>query len=130
MEMKPIDVKWLLEYELQAAERYRRYLTLVLVDTDGCTSYLEKIFVATLRDCDAVSANHRSIFIIMSDTRPSGALCVIERLKRECDENKNNFYSVVSYPKDGVSAEMLIAKAQEQLHDAHTVSPGAIIYSD
>lgn len=130
MDMKQIDLEWLLDYELQAAERYRRYLTLVMVDTDYCPSYLEKIFAATLRECDAVTSSGQSISIIMSDTRTNGALQVIERLKRECEENKRNYYSVVSYPQDGSDTDSLISKGQGRLENARGIAPGTAIYSD
>jgi hypothetical protein len=130
MLIKTIQLDWLLHYELQAAERYRRYVSMIMATGGANRARLRQTFTRVLRECDAIIQWNGSISVIMTDTQLSGALSVVERLKQECGESSKLVYSVVAYPQDGVVSAMLLTKAQTRLEQANTRQPGSVVSAD
>lgn len=130
MLIKTIQLDWLLHYELQAAERYRRYVSIVMATGGANRTRLRQAFCRVLRECDAVIPWDGTIAVVMTDTQMSGALAAVERLKQECGESSRLVYAVVAYPQDGVVTAMLLSKAQHRLDQAHASMPGTVVCAD
>ena len=131
MWMKVVPLDWLLEYELQAAERYRRYVALVLIRSTARWAQLREQLAQSLRASDAIIPQHGATSIVMTDTEIGGALVAVERLKKACCCDKaETYFAVAIYPQDGVLSDNLLVKAQLRLEKARSSVPGTVICSD
>ena len=124
------DLEGLLDYELPMARRYRRFLSLAIVQTDGwsldCADRLEGIVKGAVRRSDAVCRYRDGTFaLLLGETSKEGAL---KALRRCCAGLDVGFHSSVSsFPIDGQSVEGLIDSACRRLDRARHMGQGAIV---
>ena len=109
MRMHYLDLPTLLNHELQAARRYRRYVTLLMMDAGHEHSNLQDVMNAQLRDCDAIVSYNGTYCVLMTETTTDGAYVAIERLKQGLDAN--SLYALVTHPLDGTTSQNLIDRA-------------------
>lgn len=118
-----------LGYELRSAERYRRFLSLVMVASPRTNERVNRLLGDSLRTSDVVADFDGASVILMSETNSAGALSAIERYKNT--ENIKNVhdlrFSLVTFPSDNGGAESMIAAAFRRLQKAAEGDPGAVI---
>ncbi|MEK7794967.1 MAG: hypothetical protein AAB353_10570 [Candidatus Hydrogenedentota bacterium] len=117
-----------LGYELKSAERYRRFVTLVMVASPGSRNgRVKKIVEDTIRNSDILADFDGAALVLMSETNSSGAITAIERYKAKNANQDDLRFSVVTYPSDGGGAEGLLATAFRRLQKATDSQPGSIV---
>lgn len=119
-----------LGYELNTAERYRRFCSLVMVHTSDGNGAVKRILNETLRNSD-VMADHETgtTIILMSETNSAGALTAIERYKVKNDGAHDLRFSLVTYPSDGGGPEGLLDTGHRRLESAITGEEGSVVMS-
>lgn len=127
MEEKIGFLRKLLRYELQSAERYRRFVSLVMVASSERAGRAKKVVKETLRDSDVMADFDGAAVILMSETTSAGALTAIERYKER--EGQELRFSLVTYPSDGGGEENLMAVAYRRLQKAVASEAGSIVMS-
>lgn len=117
-----------LGYELQSAERYRRFVSVVMVSSkDGNgNGKVQKMLLDTLRNSDVMADFDGAAIILMSETNSAGAISAIERYKSKNTDHDLRF-SVVTYPADGGGPEGIIAAAFRRLQKALGGQPGSVV---
>jgi len=108
----------ILRYELHAAERHRRYVSIVLLHSPTDHEGLKHLIGRQVRDSDAVTFYDHSIAILMGETDKSNALRAVERYQDLFGERFDTRYSVTTYPADDTSPESLLAAAHTRLDKA------------
>lgn len=127
---KPIDfLRDMLEYELEAAERYRRFLSLVMVADPERTGPVESIIGESLRQSDIMALLDGAAVILMSETNGDGARVAIERFKDGGYSNNDLRFSLATFPEDGRGVESLIAIASRRLQKAFAGLPLSVVAS-
>lgn len=126
-ETRAPNLSWLLEYELRSAERYRRFVSLVLMSRTNGSTQCKKLLEGTIRGSDEVFENQENAFILMAETDLSGALTAIERYKTKCDVAVDMRFSVASYPSDARAAETLLSIGHRRLSKAKGGKCGAVV---
>ncbi len=120
----------LLEYELLAAERYRRFVSLVMVTSQNDLEGLRALLGEHVRDSDVMSNFDHSVAVLMGETDGTGALSAIDRFRKSFDSQIDMRFSVVTYPSDGGKAESLMDAAYRRLAKAKQAISGAVVCTD
>ena len=119
-----------LQYELACAERYRRFVSLVMVKEGEKGVQLEHVLADKVRDSDLLAEKNSSFLILMSETDRNGARSAISRYV-DLDGEVHDFrFALVTYPNDSGSAEDLMEAAERRLMKASEEGPGAIVSGD
>jgi hypothetical protein len=116
-----------LGYELQSAERYRRFVSVVMVGSSGREGKVKKLLSHHLRISDVMADFDGAAMILMSETNSAGALTAIERYKNGNDEGHDLRFSLVTYPSDGGGADGMIATAFRRLQKADGGQSGSVV---
>jgi hypothetical protein len=119
----------LLEYELCAAERHRRYVTLVMIHSPKDHQGLKDIMDTHVRKSDAIAHFDHSVAVLMGETDQNDALCAVDRYT-ELLKSHDPRFAIATYPSDDASADALIDAAQRRLDKASNGSNGNIVYQD
>ncbi len=117
----------LLQYELRSAERYRRYVTVVMVKTGDTFDQLSQVLSDTIRDSDEIEAVEDGAAILMGDTDTDGALCAISRYKQRCGDQLDMRFSIATFPADGREANGLLQAASRRLSLSAAAGAGAVV---
>lgn len=120
-------LRWLIDYELRAAERYRRFVTLLLATSHGGSFFLKDILAKTKRESDKLFDLDCEVALLMSETDPSGALVAVDRYKTLFSEDVDLRFAVASFPGDGVNCTDLLAIAYRRLNAAKILECGAVV---
>lgn len=120
-------LRWLVDYELRAAERYRRFVTLMLVASRNGGFLLKDVLAKTKRESDRLFELDNEVAILMSETDVAGALTAVERYKSLFSEEIDLRFSVVSFPLDGVNCSDLMGKVFQRLDEAKALECGAVV---
>lgn len=115
------------EYEVRCSQRYRRFFTLILMNSEKETQELNKVLGEMLRDSDFFSEIRGSINIIMSETDKDAAIQAIKRFGTKPNHFDDVRFSVASFPEDGTTYQDISRKASERLNDAKSGEEGAIV---
>ncbi len=119
----------LLEYELCAAERHRRYVTLVIIHSPSDHQGLKVMMDVHVRKSDAIAHFDHSVAVLMGETDQSDALCAVDRYS-EILKTQDPRFSLATYPSDDASADALIDAAQRRLEKASKGTNGNVVYHD
>lgn len=124
-------LKDILQYELACAERYRRFVSLVMVNEAPDTkAQLKHVLADTARDSDLLVERDATFLILMSETDRKGARNAISRyIDREGDVHDFSF-ALVTFPNDSGTAETLMETAERRLQKATEEGPGTIVSGD
>ena len=121
-------LRWLLDYELCGAKRYRRFTTLLMVSSAEAEADFELLLRNMMRGSDEFIRQEGSdLAILMPETDSNGALIAINRANRYHGEQLDLRFSVASYPTDGSNSGELLDAAQHRLDIAKRGSPGTIV---
>ena len=116
-----------LSYELCCAERYRRFVSLVMVTGSSTDGSVRRALADKIRSSDLLAEKNSHLVILMSETDQNGAQIAIDRY-RSYGSNNDLWFSVVTFPQDSGSAESLVEMAERRLQRAVVDgAPGEVV---
>jgi len=115
-----------LDYELVCAERYRRYVSLVMIKSTSPDSSVRRILSDRIRSSDLLAEKNSHLVVLMSETDSDGAFVAIDRYRTFC-ENHPLWFSLVTFPQDAGTAEEFVTAAERRLDAAIQEEPGAVV---
>jgi hypothetical protein len=115
-----------LNYELSCAERYRRFVSLVMVSGPSSEGSIRRALADKIRSSDLLAEKNSYLVILMSETDQNGAQIAIDRY-RNYGANSELRFSVVTYPQDSGNAETLVQAAERRLRRAADGVPGEVV---
>jgi hypothetical protein len=121
------NMEWLLDYEVRLSARHRRFVSLVMIDTDKPRKSLEKVLSKAIRSSDVCFPENGGLAIVMGETGSSEALQAIERYNQNTSGIMDICYSVASYPADAKTLDELKHVAQRRLEKAKTLESGSVV---
>ncbi len=99
----------LLEYELNSAIRYQRYLSVAIIASNKTfRPELIKLMNKQVRSSDAAFFSGNAVVLLMAETELTDALHAINRHLDHLPQNDNMLISAAAYPKDGLSDKELM----------------------
>jgi len=114
-----------LDYELSCAERYRRFISLVMVRGESSAS-VRRLLAERIRSSDLLAEKNSHLVILMSETDGIGASIAIDRYKDFCTDHPL-WFSLVTFPQDSGTAAELVQAGERRLDSASKSDPGAVI---
>lgn len=120
----------LLQYELHAAERYRRFVSVVMVSSLDNPSGLASLLGNHVRKSDVIADFDHSLAVMMGETDKNDALSAIRRYNSLFDDQIDLRFAVVTYPADGANPYGLVQTAYRRLNKAKSASSGAVVSND
>ena len=120
----------MLQYELHAAERYRRFVSLVMVTSGGNGAGLTNLLGEHVRKSDVMADFDSSVAVLMGETDKNDALSAIRRYTSLFDNQVDLRFSVVTYPGDGSNPYGLVQAAYRRLGKAKGSEKGAVVMAD
>jgi hypothetical protein len=120
----------LLQYELHAAERYRRFVSVVMITADDNPTGLPNLLGDHVRRSDVMSDFDSSLAILMGETDKGDALTAVKRYGNLFDDQIDLRFSVVTYPGDGANPYSLVQTAYRRLNKAKTSQKGSVVAVD
>jgi hypothetical protein len=121
----------ILEYELNAAERYRRFVSLVMVSSmDEDIAHIKDLLGDNIRKSDVLSDYDSSVMLMLSETDKKDAVSAVKRYNSLFMNRLDLRFSVVTYPDDGVRADGLVETAYMRLAKAKSASFGSVVSQD
>lgn len=120
----------LLQYELHAAERYRRFVSLVMVTSGKNGAGLTNLLGEHVRKSDVMADFDSSVAVLMGETDKGDALSAIRRYTNLFDNQVDLRFSIVTYPADGANPYGLVQTAYRRLSKAKDSDKGAIVAVD
>ena len=118
------------QYELACAERYRRFVSLVMATERSNGEKLAHVLTDKVRDSDLLVENDSTFLILMSETDRSGAETAISRIVDRDGDVHDFRFSLVTYPNDSGSAKLLMDAAERRLLKASEGERGTIVSAD
>ena len=116
-----------LDYELVCAERYRRFVSLVMVRGASLSAQpVRKVLSDRIRSSDLLAEKNSHLVILMSETSPDGAQIAIDRYRSYCEEQPL-WFSLVTFPQDSGSAEEFMSAGERRLQVAAQEQAGAVV---
>ncbi len=115
-----------LSYELSCAERYRRFVSLVMVTGAAPDGSVRRILGDKIRNSDLLAEKNSHLVILMSETDQNGAHIAIDRYK-QFGKDDGLWFSLVTYPQDSGSAESLVQAGERRLNRAKSGEPGEVV---
>lgn len=123
-------LRQLLQYELHAAQRHRRFVSLVMMTSENALSGVRDYVGAHVRDSDVIANFDHSVAVLMEETDSEGALKAVERYKCLFDSQVDLRFSVVTYPEDGGKPDHLLKTAYQRLDKARKADSGTVVNYD
>ena len=116
-----------LQYELDAAERYRRFVSLVMIASSEGIDRTRQVLNGTIRSSDILAESEDTAVVLMSETDSYGALSAIERYRERGGNASDLRFSLVTYPSDGGGADSLFSTAMRRLQSAVAGELGNVV---
>ena len=120
----------LFDFELGVSERYKRYLSLTMIAAGNGPVSISETLEDAIRISDELVDLEGSITLLMPETDVQGAMTAIRRYKTKCDGTIDLRFAVVTYPRDGKSAGVLVDKAVQRLDKARAGAKGEVVASE
>lgn len=117
----------IVEYEVSASERYRRYASLVLIHSPIDHEGLKEEIRMYVRKSDVMAMFDHSIAVLMSETDMNLALCAVDRFHGILGKRFDTRFSVASYPSDDGGAETLMETSLRRLQRAKEDTPEHVV---
>jgi hypothetical protein len=117
-----------LSYELSCAERYRRFVSLVMVSGTAPDGSVRRMLGDRIRNSDLLAEKNSHLVILMSETDQTGANIAIDRY-RQYTPDSDLWFSLVTFPQDSGSAESLVQSGERRLERAKRGEPGDVVSS-
>ena len=109
------DLHWLLEHELLAAARYRRFVSLVMVGPDGEDQHDWHMLEGNVRESDELFDMGSYSAIVMTETDLHGSQIAIDRFAGLCNGHDGLVFAAGSFPGDGQHAPELVTAVYRRL---------------
>lgn len=122
-------LSWLVDYELRSAERYRRFVALLMVSAASGHHRLKELLLKTKRGSDRCVDLGEEYAILMSETDLMGALAAVGRYKAVFSEKFDVRFSIALFPMDGINSADLVEGAYRRLNAARMLQWGAVVNS-
>lgn len=94
------ELAWLLDYERRLAERYRYFLSLVMISPLKKKVDVVELLGSTMRSCDMVFSSNEEYAVLMPHTSEHEAQIAITRYNAMCNGEIDLRFSVTCYPED------------------------------
>ena len=121
------DLEWLLDYELESAKRYERFVSIVMVVRSRGHADLQEFIADFMRSSDEMFDLKEGVALVMTETDRRGALAATERFKRASNGEFDLRFGVASFPTDKGSSTTLLDKAHRRLTKAVAGDPGSAV---
>ncbi len=122
------NLEWLLDYELRCAERYRRYVSVVMMAAEGQSgAQLLQLLNDQVRKSDEVFDLEYGTAILMGETDLPDSLRAIQRFRGYCEGNVELKCAIASYPEDRGSARDMVAALYRRIQTAAKGENGTIV---
>lgn len=116
-----------LNYELACAERYRRFVSVVMVGSKSSEDKAVRHIAERVRSSDMMAESDASVVILMSETDKTGAKIAIDRFKIPNNDGADLSFSLVTYPYDSGGVGEMMETASRRLEMASNEGPGALV---
>ncbi|MCE5228080.1 hypothetical protein LLG95_00595 [bacterium] len=120
-------LRWLLDYEIRGSERYRRFLSLLLIasnhEGDGGIERLKETF---RRSDEIIALDEHRAAVLLRETNVDGTLQALQRYKSFHNVMHLRF-AVVCYPTDGWNARYILNSASDRIARAMHGPAGAVV---
>jgi len=120
------DFHRLLAYELRCAERYRRFVSVVMITSGNGPVRYRQLLDGAIRDSDEFIEFDQAAAVLMAETDQAGALQAIERYKSKLNGAADLRFSLASFPKDARDARALFDTGRRRLAKAQSLERGAL----
>ena len=121
----------ILQYELNSAERHRRYVSLMMIHSPIDQEGLEQTLDIHGRNSDVMAQVGDSVAVLMSETDKRDALHAIDRYSEFVEDPFDPLYSVATYPADNHLADALFELAKNRLNKAKSGASGRrVVFED
>ena len=124
---EPIQLEWLLKYEQRLAERYRYFLSLVMMTSISDNARIIKILENTMRSCDQIFAINGDYFILLPHTSKQEARATVNRYKSMYNGELDIRYSITTFPGDINSLSDPIEVGRQRLKSAKQGGPDEVV---
>ena len=116
---------WLLEHELNAASRYRRFVSLLMATSVNVSGNAAGFLQNHVRTSDRVFDMGPYSAVLLTETDPFGARSAAKRLADLSDGNPGICFAVGSFPGDGREPGEFVSTVHRRLlATAEEGSPG------
>ena len=126
-------LRYLLDYELSSAKRYRRFVSLVVMSLPSNGRDITKLFHQTLRESDrmfALDPIGTSAAVLMSETDGISAMTALERYRRVSGAEVDIRAAIVTFPFDAGSASEILNSANRRVTKALEGGHGSVVSTD
>ena len=108
----------MLDHEIALAERYRRFVTVLMIQPSCKRKDFQERLKGHVRRGDLVfGVGDSALAVLMSETDQNGARVALSRYVRECAAGVTIAYGIGSYPEDGTGAMQLLTAASRNLNE-------------
>lgn len=119
------------QYELNSAERHRRYVSLMMIHSPIDQEGMEEALGIHGRDSDIMAQVDGSMAVLMGETDQNAALRAIDRYNPVLEEQYAPHYSLATYPSDDHKPDVLLEMAKQRLKRAKTgTEKGRVVFED
>ncbi|NQU43538.1 hypothetical protein HQ520_09640 [bacterium] len=119
MREAPCNLEWLVDHELKTAKRYRRFLSLMILEPPENTVAATRPVTGILRETDVYfSFPNGLVVLVMSETDPDGARSTLARCKRIGALPPETRYGLASFPDDNLNSREFLATGFHRLQDS------------
>jgi hypothetical protein len=116
-------------HQVRAAKRYRRFVSLVVLNFEEDFAGAGRALRSTMRECDELYEGKHTVYVLMYETETGGALHAVDRY-REHLADRNVRCAVASFPGDENSAMGLFSSAVRRIERARELEPGVVVYRE
>jgi len=123
------NLESLLQYELNCAKRYRRFLSIIMTGAVGIHTEMKEVWKTDeIRESDQFFDLEEGTAILMPETDGAGAITAINRCLEVLGPDYDLRFGVASFPFDAQSTEDLLRIAERRLQTAQKMpSRGTVI---
>lgn len=124
---KTIQLEWLLKYEQRLAERYRYFLSLIMMSPISEKAKALKILKSTMRSCDEIFAVNGDYVVLLPHTSKQEARTAIDRYKSMYNGEIDIRYSITTFPGDISTLSDPTVIGNQRLKIAKKGKPGEVV---
>lgn len=138
MDIEVDGLKGMLDYEVEASKRYRRFVSLVMVNVKSTDvgpqnrTWIGTLYKDTFRSADVLFPlnGNGTMAVLMGETEVQGALRAVERFRVRYQGALAVHSSIASYPVDGLTSDELFRVAERRLDVAEQTGPGTSVWRE
>lgn len=116
-------------HEQKLAQRYRYYVSVVMVAPAQTGVSIRGLIDDTLRECDELYVVNEGVAILMPHTTLEDATRAVERFKGFCADRIDLRFSIATYPTDDAALDLL-NRAKTRLAEAKAGDFGKVVFQD